>query len=85
MHIRYWLSVVAIVQFSNIVTDYGFYLSATEKLAKKRTSENVINYILGSVIICKIILYLMVSIFVILFANISTQHHIHKEIYNFKL
>jgi O-antigen/teichoic acid export membrane protein len=43
--------VFAIVQISNIVTDYGFYLSATEKLSKKRTSENVINYILGSVII----------------------------------
>ncbi|MDC1467886.1 oligosaccharide flippase family protein [Planktomarina temperata] len=71
--------IVAIVQFSNIVTDYGFYLSATEKLSKKRSSENVINYILGSVIICKMILFLIVSIFVILFANISTQHHIHKE------
>ena len=76
---------VAIVQFSNIVTDYGFYLSATEKLSKKRSSDNVAKYILGSVMMWKVILYLIVSLVVISFANLSSQHQIYKETILFSL
>lgn len=72
--------VMFIIQFANIVTDYGFYLSATEKLARNRSWKKLVNHLLGSVIICKIFLYLIVSCVIIGFAFLSNQFEDHKYI-----
>ncbi|MEE9455422.1 MAG: oligosaccharide flippase family protein [Paracoccaceae bacterium] len=72
--------VMVIIQFANIVTDYGFYLSATEKLSRNRSWKKLVNHLLGSVIICKIFLYLIVSCLIIGFAFLSNQFEAHKYI-----
>ncbi|MDB0052936.1 oligosaccharide flippase family protein [Ascidiaceihabitans sp.] len=72
--------VMAIIQFANVVTDYGFYLSATEKLSRNRSWKNLVNHLLGSVIICKIFLYLVVSCVIIGFAFLNDQFESHKNI-----
>ena len=72
--------VMTIIQFANVVTDYGFYLSATEKLSRNRSWKNLVNHLIGSVIICKIFLYLVVSCVIIGFAFLSDQFESHKYI-----
>ncbi|MCX2979601.1 hypothetical protein EYC98_01855 [Halieaceae bacterium IMCC14734] len=53
---------VAVV--GNVITDYGFYLSATERVARYRKYPTILAINLGSVLTCKLLLFIAYSILI---------------------
>lgn len=74
---------LVIVNLANIFTDYGFYLSATERIAQAHNRELVINHILGSVTSIKILLTLVALVAIFLYAELTDKYAQYKELFQF--
>lgn len=61
-----------IIQFIGIVIEYGFYLSATERLARTRDHRQVGNYILGSVLVGKFIILIAMVLILLLISKFTS-------------
>ncbi|MCY1411667.1 putative O-antigen transporter [compost metagenome] len=69
---------LSIIQISCIITDYGFGLSATYKVAKHSEDKSFLRKLFGAVTICKAALLLPAALLiasVILFQDKYTEHH----------
>ncbi|KFF63526.1 hypothetical protein IW01_19515 [Pectobacterium brasiliense] len=67
---------LAIVQYFSIITDYGFNLSITQKIAIARNDITRISEIYWAVFYCKIALFLMcgvILLFIVLFFDRASQ------------
>jgi len=53
---------ISMAQIANIITDYGFNLSATYSIAKEQDNKSYIDKIIGAVFVCKIALLICVSL-----------------------
>ncbi len=68
----------AIIAMSVMVTDFGFSLSATNKIARFRSRTNYVSMMIGGIFAFKLILFLFCSSVVLLFANSSESYEEHK-------
>ncbi len=68
----------AIIVMSVMVTDFGFSLSATNKIARFRSRKKYVSMIIGGIFTFKLILFLFCSLVVLLFANLSESYEEHK-------
>lgn len=68
----------AIVNFINILTDYGFNLSATARVSESRTQLSEINNIFTNVLLIKVIL-LVISLFFIVIVTLFTDLSIEQK------
>lgn len=65
---------LGLAQLAFILTDYGFNLSATYKIAKADQDKFVINKVISSVFLCKIGLVFLVVLFLSLFISIDDKY-----------
>lgn len=65
---------LSLAQTACIITDYGFNLSATYKIAKHQSDKEKIKEIHSAVIICKIGLTIFVGILLSLFISFKSQY-----------
>jgi PST family polysaccharide transporter len=70
--------VIILVSLANVFTDYGFYLSATERVSRYRSYRHVLRTILGSVLAFKLALVACIVIIFILLTNISDKFAMHR-------
>ncbi|MBK9935920.1 MAG: oligosaccharide flippase family protein [Cytophagaceae bacterium] len=69
---------ISITQYSVVLMDYGFGIYATKLVSIHFKEKNIINEILGSVLIIKVLIFMFVSLILSLFLI-----YIESEIYNF--
>ncbi|URG51616.1 oligosaccharide flippase family protein [Pectobacterium quasiaquaticum] len=65
---------LGLAQLSVILTDYGFNLSATYKIAKENKNKIVVNKIISSVFLCKIGLVLLAIFLLFIFIFIDDKY-----------
>ncbi|WP_240354361.1 oligosaccharide flippase family protein [Pectobacterium brasiliense] len=65
---------LGLTQLSIILTDYGFNLSATYKIAKANQNKILINKIISSVFLCKIGLVSLATFFLFIFVFIDNKY-----------
>jgi polysaccharide transporter, PST family len=70
---------LSMAQIACIITDYGFNLSATYKIAKNQDDNKFINKILSAVFVCKTALFIIVACFIVLFLTIQTKYHEYNQ------
>ena len=68
---------ISIMQLSFIVTDYGFSLSATHEIAKKRCDKHYVNNLLGAVFLIKLGLCLLISTVIIIYAGVTKKYEVY--------
>ena len=69
--VAFGLSIVAV---ASVVTDYGFNLSVTMQIAKRRDSKPYVNRLLGAVLIAKLMLVLAVVPAVLCYAAFTEKY-----------
>jgi polysaccharide transporter, PST family len=70
----------AIIIISSILTDFGYSLSATDKISKNRDRINFVSTIIGGIYLFKLALFICCAIVIIAFANFSQIYHEHKTL-----
>jgi PST family polysaccharide transporter len=73
--VSYGLSIVAI---AGILTDYGFNLSATLQISKAREDVVQVNKLVGAIFSCKVLLSLIASGAVIIYALTTSKYAEHE-------
>ncbi len=68
----------AIIVMSGILIDFGYSLSATDKISRYRRRSSYVSMIIGGIYVFKLFLFLCCAIVVWLFANFSQAYADHK-------
>ena len=68
----------AIIIMSSMIIDFGYSLSATDKISRHRRRSNYVSMIIGGIFAFKLLLFLCCAIVVCLFANFSQAYAEHK-------
>lgn len=69
-----------IIAISAVLLDFGYSLSATNKISQNRENKRYVGLILGGVISVKILLYILCCLFVLLYALSTEKYGDHREI-----
>ncbi len=67
----------AIIQFSWVLMDLGFSLSATRIISAKRNNKNYVNRYIGAIFIVKMIIFTTLSLIVFIFALSTDKYADH--------
>jgi PST family polysaccharide transporter len=70
----------AIITISSIFTDFGYSLSATDKISKNREKLNFVSTIIGGIYSFQFLLFICCAIVIITFAHFSQTYHEHKTL-----
>lgn len=70
----------SIVAFSLILLDFGFHLSATEKISKYREKKLIISKYISAILSIKLILFLVLAVLLLLFTAFTGKYQDHKPI-----
>jgi PST family polysaccharide transporter len=73
--------VLGLMTIASVVTDYGFNLSVTPKIAKCAPRKNHINLLLGAVLSAKLFLFLVVSAVVLIYAIFTKTYAGYKLVF----
>lgn len=68
-----------IAQIASVITDFGFNLSVIPKISLARENTKTINRIIGAVFSCKLLLSLVVTFFIIIYAGFSEDYSAYKN------
>lgn len=63
-----------IVNLSFVFLDFGYGLSATNKISKKRNNKEYISRLIGSIFLIKLILFLICALFIIFFIQKNEKY-----------
>lgn len=66
---------LSMVQIACIITDFGFNLSATRKIANNQSDIDVVKKVVAAVHVCKIILLLPIILFLFVFISFQTGEY----------
>ncbi|MCK2002954.1 flippase [[Brevibacterium] frigoritolerans] len=69
-HFGIWMLALSIIQYFNILIDYGFNLSATRKVALYNNNKEKVSELFTSVMFVKFLFFMLIFLFVCLFRNL---------------
>lgn len=72
---------LAMAQVACVITDFGFNLSATYRIAKAKDSQIAISETLGAVMACKAVLFVLVACVTAVFLNVSDKYHLYQNFF----
>lgn len=76
---------MGMIQFSFVVMDFGFSLSATQKISQHRERRKYIGRLLGSILTIKLALFLLIAAAITLYIFNSTKYEGHRLLFFFTL
>ena len=72
---------IGLVQFSSILLDFGFTLSATQKISIWRLRKKYISRLIGSIFLIKFFIFLFVATGIILYSFLSVKYESHAYLF----
>ncbi len=69
-----------IIAISGVLLDFGYNLSGTNKISKKRNCKNYISSVIGGIYMVKICLFLLCAIIIIAYALLTEKYSDHKVV-----
>lgn len=70
-----------VIAISVVLLDFGYSLSATNKISKNRNNKNYVGLMLGGITSVKIILFLFCSLLISSYAVLTEKYSSHNEIF----
>jgi PST family polysaccharide transporter len=67
-----------IIAISFVFLDFGFSLSATNKISKNRSNKTYVGKLLGGIILVQIIIFLLISLIILIYAFTAEKYLEHR-------
>lgn len=70
-----------IIAISAVLLDFGYSLSATNKISKNRKNRQYVGSIIGGVFLVKVFLYIMCCLLILSYALLTEKYNEHRQIF----